>query len=44
VQMRQKLGEETGGQVRSAGTERMPDGFREAVSEYFRQLGSGKKQ
>jgi hypothetical protein len=44
VQMRQKLGEETGGQVRSAGSERMPDGFREAVSEYFRQLGSGKKQ
>jgi hypothetical protein len=44
VQMRQKLGDETGGQVRSAGTERMPDGFREAVSEYFRQLGSGKKQ
>ena len=44
VQMRQKLGEETGGQVRSAGTERMPDGFREAVSEYFRQLGSKKKQ
>jgi len=43
VQMRQKLGEESGGQVRSAGTERMPDGFREAVSEYFRQLGSGKK-
>ena len=43
VQMRQKLGEETGGQVRSAGTERMPDGFRESVSEYFRQLGSGKK-
>jgi len=44
VQMRQKLGEETGGQVRSAGTERMPDGFREAVSEYFRQLGKGKTQ
>jgi hypothetical protein len=43
VQMRQKLGEETGGQVRSAGTERMPDGFRESVSEYFRSLGSGKK-
>jgi hypothetical protein len=44
VQMRQKLGEETGGQVRSAGTERMPDGFRESVSEYFRELGSSKKQ
>ena len=27
VQMRQKVGEESGGQVRSAGTERMPDGF-----------------
>jgi hypothetical protein len=44
VQMRQKLGDETGGQVRSDGSERMPDGFRDAVSEYFRQLGSGKKQ
>jgi hypothetical protein len=43
VQMRQKLGEETGGQVRSAGTERMPDGFRESVSEYFRSLGSKKQ-
>jgi len=44
VQMRQKLGDEAGGQVRSAGSERMPDGFRESVSEYFRSLGSGKKQ
>jgi hypothetical protein len=26
------------------GLERLPDGFREAVSEYFRQFGSGKKQ
>ena len=44
VQMRQKLGEETGGQVRSAGSERMPDGFRESISEYFRQLGKNKTQ
>jgi hypothetical protein len=44
VQMRQKLGEETGGQVRSAGTERMPDGFRDAIAEYFRQLTKGKTQ
>ena len=44
VQMRQKLGEETGGQVRSAGTERMPAGYAAAVEEYFRQLGKGKKQ
>jgi hypothetical protein len=42
VQMRQKLGEETGGQVRSAGTERMPDGFRNSIEEYFRQLGKSK--
>jgi hypothetical protein len=44
VQMRQKVGEETGGQVRSAGSERMPDGFRESISEYFRQLGKSKTQ
>jgi hypothetical protein len=44
VQMRQKLGEEGGGQVRSAGTERMPDGFRSSIEEYFRQLGKGKTQ
>ena len=44
VQMRQKLGEETGGQVRSAGTERIPDGFRDAIPEYFRQINKGKKQ
>ena len=43
VQMRQKLGEETGGQVRSAGTERMPAGFATQVEEYFRQLGKGKR-
>jgi hypothetical protein len=42
VQMRQKLGEETGGQVRSAGTERMPDGFRTSIEENFRQLGKSK--
>jgi hypothetical protein len=42
VQMRQKLGEEAGGQVRSAGTERMPDGFRSSIEEYFRQLGKSK--
>jgi hypothetical protein len=44
VQMRQKAGEDSGGQVRSAGTERMPDGFANAISEYFRQLGKGKTQ
>jgi len=44
VQMRQKAGEETGGQVRSAGSDRMPAGFADAVSEYFRQLGKSKTQ
>jgi len=43
VQMRQKAGEETGGQVRSAGTERTPDGFANAISEYFRQLAGKTK-
>ena len=44
VQMRQKLGEETGGQVRSAGSDRMPAGYAAAVEEYFRQLGKNKTQ
>ena len=44
VQMRQKAGEESGSQVRSAGSDRMPAGFADAVSEYFRQLGKSKTQ
>jgi hypothetical protein len=44
VQMRQKLGEASGGQVRSAGTDRMPAGYAGSIAEYFRQLGKGKTQ
>ncbi|HEY2845233.1 MAG TPA: hypothetical protein VGJ09_16340, partial [Bryobacteraceae bacterium] len=43
VQMRQKAGEETGGQVRSAGTERVPDGYANAISDYFRKLADKTK-
>ncbi len=45
VQMRQKAGEETGGQVRSAGSDRVPAGYADAIAEYFRQLSNqGKTQ
>jgi hypothetical protein len=44
VQMRQKAGEETGGQVRSAGSDRMPAGYADRIAEYFRQLSKGKTQ
>jgi len=44
VQMRQKLGETSGGQVRSAGSDRMPAGYAGSIAEYFRQLGKGKTQ
>lgn len=44
VQMRQKLGEASGGQVRSAGSDRMPAGYAGSIAEYFRQLGKGKTQ
>ncbi len=44
VQMRQKAGEETGGQVRSAGSDRMPAGYADSIAEYFRQLSKGKTQ
>jgi hypothetical protein len=43
VQMRQKAGEGAGGQVRAAGTDRVPAGFSAQVEEYFRQLGKSKQ-
>ena len=39
-----RRGEESGGQVRSAGSDRMPAGFSAQVEEYFRQLGKSKTQ
>jgi hypothetical protein len=32
----------SGGSTRSAGTEAMPQGFADAVAEYFRKLSSSK--
>jgi hypothetical protein len=42
TQLRRQLEEERGGQVRSAATERAPDGYADKVAEYFRRLSKGK--
>jgi hypothetical protein len=42
VQLRQRLAEEEGGQVRSGATDRTPAGFAADVAEYFRRLSRSK--
>ena len=42
TQLRRQLEELRGGQVRSAATERAPDGYADKVAEYFRRLSKGK--
>ena len=42
LQLRRKLDEKTGDQVRSAGTETVPPGYSDAVAEYFRKLSKSK--
>ena len=42
LQLRRKLDEKGLGQVRSAGSERVPPGYAESVAEYFRKLSKGK--
>ena len=41
TQLRRQLEEQRGGQVRSAATERAPDGYADKVAEYFRRLSKG---
>lgn len=42
LQLRRKLEGESGGQVRTSATERVPQGYADAVAEYFRRLSRGK--
>ena len=42
LQLRRKLDEQNADQVRSAGSERVPPGYAEAIAEYFRKLSKGK--
>ena len=42
VQMRREADKQSGDQVRSGSTDRVPPGFTDAVAEYFRKLSKGK--
>jgi hypothetical protein len=43
VQLRRQLEESGGGQVRSGASDKVPPGYSDAVAEYFRRLGKGKR-
>ena len=42
LQLRRKLEGEQAGQVRTTGPERVPQGYGDAVAEYFRRLSKGR--
>lgn len=42
LELRRKLDEKSGDQVRSAGTETIPQGYSDAVADYYRKLSKGK--
>jgi hypothetical protein len=42
IQLRRKLDEKQGGQVRTVVGDSIPSGYAEAVAEYFRKLSKGK--
>jgi hypothetical protein len=42
LQLRRKLDEQQGGQVRSATPAQVPNGYQESVAEYFRRLSRSK--
>jgi len=42
LELRRKLDESAAGQVRSAGSEKVPAGYSDAIAEYFRKLSKGK--
>jgi hypothetical protein len=42
LELRRKLDDKNGDQVRSAGTETIPPGYAGAVADYFRKLSKGK--
>jgi len=42
LELRRKLDESNADQVRSAGSEKMPAGYADAIADYFRKLSKGK--
>jgi hypothetical protein len=42
LQLRRKVDESAGGSVRSPGGEKVPQGYADAVAEYFRKLSKSK--
>ena len=42
LQLRKQTEQDSGGQVRSAATDKVPAGYMDAVAEYFRKLSKGK--
>jgi hypothetical protein len=42
LQLRKQTEQDSGGQVRSAATDKVPAGYTDAVAEYFRKLSKGK--
>jgi hypothetical protein len=42
LQLRKQAEQDSGGQVRSAATDKVPPGYTDAVAEYFRKLSKGK--
>jgi hypothetical protein len=42
LELRRKLDDKNGDQVRSAGSETIPPGYSGAVADYFRKLSKGK--
>jgi hypothetical protein len=42
LELRRKLDEKNADQVRSAGSETIPQGYSDAVADYFRKLGKSK--
>lgn len=42
LELRRKLDQKNGDEVRSAGTETIPPGYSNAVADYFRKLSKGK--
>ncbi len=43
IQLRRKLDQENGGQVRNPAAERVPPGYSDKVADYFRRLSGAKK-
>ena len=44
MELRRKVDDTGGGSVRSPGSEEVPQGYQNAVADYFRKLSNSKKQ